>query len=237
SEASHAIALLAWDEVSSQAAEALRLVAAGIVGQLVDSLLDPNVEFAVRRRIPRVLGSLATQRTADGLLRGLEDRRFEVRFECARALVRIRRASTDLRIAEERVFGAVLREASVDPALWQGRQFHGWAEAPGESSFVDERLRARCNHSLEHVFTLLSLVLPSEPLRIALRGLHTEDAALRGTALEYLESVLPDRVRQALWPFLEPASAPAARHRSREEILDALMRSSAAIELKLGRAD
>jgi hypothetical protein len=41
------------------------------------------------------------------------------------------------------------------------------------------------------VFSLLSLVLPREPLQIAFRGLQSSDRQLRGTALEYLEGVLP----------------------------------------------
>lgn len=232
-EASHAISLLAWNEVSGEALEALRGVAPRIVGQLVDSLLDRNEEFAVRRRVPRVLGSVASQRAVDGLLRGLEDRRFEVRFECARALARIRHANTDLRMAEDTVFDAVLRETTAGQELWLSRQLLDWAETAGEWSLVDDRVRARCNRSLEHAFTLLSLVLPSEPLRIAFRGLHTGDESLRGTALEYVESVLPGPVRDALWPYLEPERTAATPHRSREEILEVLMRSSASIELKL----
>ena len=35
---------------------------------------------------------------------------------------------------------------------------------------------------------MLSLVLPTEALKVAYRGLHTDDQTLRGTALEYLES-------------------------------------------------
>jgi hypothetical protein len=53
------------------------------------------------------------------------------------------------------------------------------------------------------VFTLLGLVLPSEPLRVAFRGLHSDDRRLRGTALEYLDSVLPRDIRDCLWRFLE----------------------------------
>ena len=64
---------------------------------------------------------------------------------------------------------------------------------------------------MAHVFTLLSIVLPPEPLRIAYRGLHTNDTALRGTALEYLESVLPADVREALWPFIEGGQRRASR--------------------------
>jgi hypothetical protein len=32
---------------------------------------------------------------------------------------------------------------------------------------------------------------------------QTDDPELRGTALEYLESILPPEVRAQLWPFLE----------------------------------
>ena len=49
----------------------------------------------------------------------------------------------------------------------------------------------RAGQSLAHVFTLLSLVLPSQPLQIAFRSLHSQNSRLRGTALEYLEGVLP----------------------------------------------
>ena len=52
------------------------------------------------------------------------------------------------------------------------------------------------------VFSLLSLVLPREPLQIAYRGLQSSDRQLRGTALEYLEGVLPSGIRAGLWPLL-----------------------------------
>jgi hypothetical protein len=62
--------------------------------------------------------------------------------------------------------------------------------------------------ALEHVFTMLGLALPTEPLRIALHAVQTDDSALRETALEYLESILPADVRIQLWPLLETGSAP-----------------------------
>ena len=39
---------------------------------------------------------------------------------------------------------------------------------------------------------------PTTPLQIAYRGLHTTDPVLRGTALEYLEGVLPPDIRDRL---------------------------------------
>ncbi len=55
---------------------------------------------------------------------------------------------------------------------------------------------------LSHVFSLLSLVLPREPLQIAYRGLQSNDRRLRGTALEYLEGTLPPHLRAGVLPLL-----------------------------------
>ena len=74
--------------------------------------------------------------------------------------------------------------------------------ASSDESPLDEFVRDRAGQSLAHVFTLLSLVLPSQPLQIAFRSLHSENSRLRGTALEYLEGVLPADIRERLWPFL-----------------------------------
>ena len=42
--------------------------------------------------------------------------------------------------------------------------------------------------------SLCSLILPRDTLRLAFHGLHTDDRHLRGTALEYLVTVLPEPV-------------------------------------------
>src|SRR5262249_46473522 len=96
----------------------------------------------------------------------------------------------------------------------------------------DAFVRDRAGESLAHVFTLLSLVLPREPLQIAFRSLHTGDAYLQGTALEYLEGVLPAAIRATLWPFL--ARRPVTRSaRPRAEVVADLLRSNLSILLNL----
>ena len=73
----------------------------------------------------------------------------------------------------------------------QTARWHAIARVGGTTDqFVDDFVRDRANQSLAHVFTLLSLVLPREPLQIAFRGLHSQDRMLRGLALEFLESHL-----------------------------------------------
>jgi AAA family ATP:ADP antiporter len=229
----HVIPLLAWNPVADDAVFALRRVAEEHVGALVDALLDPNQDFAVRRRLARVFAVCVSQRAADGLMLGLDDLRFEVRFQCARSLAAIVEKNFTVRIDKARIFAYVAREVTVGRPVWESRRLLDALDATETVPFVDDFLRARASQSLTHVFTLLSLVLPREPLQIAFRGLHTDDQKLRGTALEYLEGILPGAIRERLWPFLEDRRPADRRGRAREEILADLLHSNRSIVLNL----
>ena len=65
----------------------------------------------------------------------------------------------------------------------------------------------------EHVFNLLALALEREPVHIAARAFDTDDPYLRGTALEYLETVLPPALFGALRPRLAERAPAAPRRR------------------------
>jgi hypothetical protein len=230
----HVILLLAWDPVAADAADALRRVAEERIGELTDALIDPNQDFAVRRRLARVFSTCVSQRAADGAILGLDDQRFEVRFQCARSLVAIVEKNSRVRIDRDLIFEVVRRETAVGRPVWEGQRLLSQLEDQQEHVFVDEFVKDRASRSLAHVFTLLSLALPPEPLRIAFRGLHTDDPKLRGTALEYLEGVLPARIREQLWPFLEDRRPTATRpSRPRDEILADLLKSNESIMINL----
>ena len=230
---SHVIPLLAWDPVAEEAVRALRRVAEEHVGELTDALIDPNQPFAVRRRLARVFSVCVSQRAVDGLLLGLEDLRFEVRFQCGRSLGAAAAKNGLIKINEQRVFDAVRREVAVGRPVWESQRLLDQIEQQDNTSFVDEFLKDRADQSLAHVFTLLSLVLPAAPLQVSYRGLHTDDPILRGTALEYLEGVLPPDIRDRLWPFVGGTPVHGRPARSREAILEDLMRSNASIMLNL----
>jgi AAA family ATP:ADP antiporter len=197
----HALPLLGRDELAADAVRALRKVAPAATGQLVDALVDPSQPDALRRRLPRVLRVCANPLAALGLRLGLADRSFEVRYRCGQALAGIVEQSPELAPPREVVFDEVKRELS--------------------------RLAARGaddHRRLEAVFTLLTLAVAREPVQIAYRAMRSQDRALRGTALEYLENVLPDDLRAALLPFLDaPRTAP--RRRAAAEVEADLLRS------------
>jgi ATP/ADP translocase len=228
------ISLLAWNDVARDAIESLRRSGPEVIEPLISGLLDPREEFAVRRRIPLVLAVYRDPRAVEGLAHGLGDRRFEVRYRCGRGLSHLTEADTALRVAPPVVHEAVLRELSAGAGVWEGRRLLDEFDDEPWSPVVDDVIRERADKSLEHVFTLLALVLPRQPLRIAFRGLHVNDPFLRGTALEYLESALPPEIRRPLWPYLEdrrPRRPPSAR--PTEEALARLLESSESIVIHL----
>jgi hypothetical protein len=222
-----AIRLLARNDVLPDVLAALRRVVDREVDRLVFALANDEEDFAVRRRLPRVLADSTSPRAVEGLTKGLFDRRFEVRYQCGRALAKMRSE----RIEKSRVLEAVEREVAVDRGLWESHRLLDAITPEDASGFADALVQDRANRSMEHVFRILSLVYPEEPLRVAYRGLFTEDAALRGTSLEYLESVLPETIRAKLWPFLD--AKPVKKDRSREEVMADLLRSKASIMVKL----
>lgn len=230
----HLIQLLAWDPVYPDVVRVLRTVAEQHTGQLVDALINPTSDFAIRRRIPRVLTAAPTQRAASGLLLGLGDRRFEVRYQCGRALAAIVDRNPGVKVSPADVFGALEREVAVGRLVWESRRLLDRLEEKETAPFVDEYVRDRANRSLEHLFTLLSLVYPKEPLKVAFHGLHTDDEQLRGTAIEYLESILPPGIREKLKPLLD-ADRVLRHHeiRSSQEILAELMQSNQSILVNL----
>ena len=173
----HLIPLLAWDAVAQEAMIALRKVAEERIGELTDALVNPNQPFVVRRRLARVFSVCTSQRAADGLLLGLDDLRFEVRYHCARSLAEMLEKNPRIRIDRERIFEVVQREAAVGRPVWDSQRLLHQVDDLRPNLF-DDVVKDRASRSLAHVFTLLALVLPAEPLLIAFRGLQTDNQQL-----------------------------------------------------------
>jgi hypothetical protein len=114
--------------------------------------------------------------------------------------------------------------ADEHQALWDDG---GAANRGADSGLSEESEQASLGkRALDHVFTLLGLAIDAEAVELARRALSTDDAKLRGTALEYLEHVVPEAIRAAIWPHLQAGFGTGhARGRTASEIVDELKRS------------
>jgi hypothetical protein len=177
---------------------------------LVSAFLDPAASPAARRRLAVALADNPTAASRDALMRGLSDKRFEVRYRCGQALSRLVAANAELAPGRKDVFVAVAREVGVARPVWESRR--AAAQLPDEAprELLGEVLQERTDRSLEHVFRVLSLSLPPTSLAAAYRGVRSTDPQARGVALAYLANVLPSGIRQGLWTVLDaqPGGAP-----------------------------
>jgi hypothetical protein len=177
-----------------------------LTGQLIDAMLDPDVPLRARQRLPGVLEASHNPRSINGLLLGMMDQSFNVRYSCARSLARMRGRNRHLTVSRHQVFSAIRRELSVTPEEWVARnrtlQPDDGPDRKPESRHVDR--------NLEHVFTLLALILDPDAVYLAMQATLSEDVNLRGTALEYLENVLPADLYHDLLTHL------GSKHETRE---------------------
>ncbi|MDX2457256.1 MAG: Npt1/Npt2 family nucleotide transporter [Gammaproteobacteria bacterium] len=185
--AHYLIPLLAIGDITEDARTELRWLVSRIPGQLTDALLDPDMPLLVRQRLPGVLEASHSPRAIDGLLRGIVDETFNVRYSCARVLVRMRHRNPHLEIPRQQVYDAISRELKVSPEEWEGRDM----ELKMDYASDEEDVNPQFNRGLEHVFTLLALTLDPDAVHLSMQAAFSKDLNLRGTALEYLENVLP----------------------------------------------
>jgi hypothetical protein len=221
------------DELRADASlRALRERADDYAPGMLRALADPTQPVAVRRRLPLALSKARPASVVAGLVAALGDERFEVRAACGRALARLSEHDPDFRVDAPRIYAAVEREVSVSRAVWQSRRL---SEDGEHEPFGGTLIADRANKSLEHVFTLLALVLSREPLIAAHHALHSQDQFLRGTALEYLESVLPQSLRERLFPFLEAESRPPPSLRTPAQLEAELVKLSQTLRLAIAQ--
>lgn len=170
---------LARSQVSRHAVNALRGMGAGIVGVLSDAMGNAKQPAVVRRRIPYVLRGLRGAAVARALAEALSSDVLDVRHRAALALRDVTEDDHDLRPPRRHVFSLALREVQ------DGRP---------SPAVVD------------HVFALLSLCIPRDSVELVRQGLASDSNKLRGIALEYLESLLPDAIRVELVSGLDPST-------------------------------
>jgi len=228
------IELLGRDQTARAAHEALSRAADNIAGQLADRLADPMENEKVRRRIPRVLAASKSPLAWQGLFRQLRDDRFEIRQRCAKALEKMLANHPEFQPQPAAVFEIVASELTTSrKSLSKAVAAPAPEEADG-AELLDEVLRERGSQVMTHVATLLGLVLPQQSVRLAFRALYTEDAKLRGVALEYLDSVLPKGLREQLAAQIEgPITRPEKTRAAPEEALSNLMDESPSIIARL----
>jgi ATP:ADP antiporter, AAA family len=193
--AAQVVALLDDDRVARDAADWLSAQEPPQIGLLTDALLADGGSDHLRRRVARLLGKFDDPRAAEGLLAALSVVPSGVRSGLAHALAR---TSAKRALPREPLLAAATRAA---------------ADGTGLDDYAH----------LMDIFRLLAAAYPGEPMQPALRALERGGDA-RGTALEWLDVLLPHEVKAALWPRIVRSGERIASTRDAEELRQALRR-------------
>jgi hypothetical protein len=185
------VPLLANRHVLVPAVEALVSFGPRAAGEMASALLDNGTPEIVQRRLPMALKSCESPLARDGLLAALELQGFQIRVRASRALLELTERYPSLSVPGTTALSAAERQL--------------------QSEEDSREIR-------EYVFNLLALALEREPMLIAAQAFEIDDAYVRGTSLEYLETVLPAALFSALRPRLGSVLAPAGRVRSAAEV-------------------
>jgi ATP:ADP antiporter, AAA family len=199
-----AITLLDRTDVAEAALRSFARVATPCIGQLADALRGTQLSPAIRVHLAPLIVAAATdgagaELARAGLVAALCDPELDVRYAVAESLARLRELHTDIVYDDELVFEGVRRELQNPTS----------------------------EKTTKHLATLLALALPAEPIQMAFLSLGSDDATLRGVALEYLENVLPADIRERMWVVLAIELPEAAAKRPLEDVLAELLRPPA----------
>ncbi len=225
--AGHVIPLLARPALVEDALAYLRDLAPRIVGQLGDALLDPESPLLVRRRIPRAMENAPGPRAIDLLTLGLADPDFEVQLECVRAMLLVIE-QTERQVRTQTALAIVERTLAVDDRTWEQRGRRR-GDSRDESVLLGPGELALVDRNLELIFTVLAGAYGRDEMASALRAIHSGNPELRGTALEYLQTLMPERIYGVLFARLPGGGGAYVARRRSDELAEALKQTAAPI--------
>jgi len=228
--------LLNFPAVAADAALALGRVAPAHIGMLLDAIRCRENSMLLRRNICDLLGEIPIQRCVNGLLECLDSDDLELRLRGAASLLRIRRANPELQFQRRRVFELVGREARYCSRIWLTQTSLDPRINPTPPLATDNGHRVI--QGFTYISALLLTVLEQQPTILALKALAETSDAQRGTGIEYLENVLPERLLAELRPLLVDSRLALGKASARSDILAGFNQDpmSEADELALLRA-
>jgi hypothetical protein len=215
----------------------LRRFGPGIAGLLGDVLLNESAGVRLRRHAARLLGELDSPLAEFALKRALMTRPGDVRRAVSTALYIMRSRGASRGLNTEELHELLEPEVRRNLSIWEAdtelrRSPRRSASSSHEALLLS--VRETKSRTLRHLFRLLGLCFPPEAIQAAYKGLTAGNPQVRDQALEYLDNVLPERLRQLVWPLMDPEARWGRRpsqQRDIEHIMMDLMRSGVTIDL------
>lgn len=226
--------MLADQRLAEEASHALSSIGGPAVAALAATLADDAQPMEVRRRIPPILASIATEDAQRALYDNLLVADVVLRYRAITALARLQRQRPGLGVDREAIEMVLAAEIM---GHYRSYQIHGsLREALASDRTVSDGIEQSIRQERERIFGLLGLLTGTSDIEDAYAALGDESASVRANALELLDNVLSADLRRLVVPLVDPAVSFAERVKianrlvgtavdSHEEAAQALMAS------------
>ena len=198
------VSLLANPRLRGDAVRALAAYGPGIAGTLGDILADEATPLAVRRQVPRVLGSIPHQKSVDVLIPALNHPNLLVRSAALRALSRLRAKAPGLKYDGESLPSRIREEArryyELTASLEPLRE-HLAERSP--AGLLAKTLEERLKESVERMFRLLGLRYPPKEIYAVYRAVQKQRSEELANAVEFLDNVVERDLKRILLPLFD----------------------------------
>ena len=196
------IRLLGDRRFASEARRALQGYGPRILGTLADILRDPAEEVEVRRNLPLIFSSMPHQESVELLLECLFDFDDLLRYRAIRGLGRLRVSSPELHFNVARVSLRIRDECEL--TLWYQQALATLYPEGDGSDLLVQLLRDKITRGRERVFRLLALLLPPAAACGSFLAVVENERLMKASAAEYLDNVLPGKLKRVVLPIIEP---------------------------------
>jgi len=188
-----------------EARQALASFGEGVVGTLNDYLVDDKTNWEIRKNIPGVLSLIHEQASIDILLRALPRSRPNLKYFIVKALNRLRNNCQDLKIHSKQIDDALILETKNYYELSQILIKQNDNDLP-EGRLLKRALEEKLDDNLEIIFRLLGLNYSSKDIFSAYKGIVSDIASQRASAVEFLDNLLKKDVKKYLYPIVDEDS-------------------------------
>lgn len=192
-----------------------------ILPQLPEYLLDAGQAPAIRRGVLRAVAAIGTEAALGLLLEVLDGAGDGLRGDTIEGLAALRKRHPALPFPADAIrqhLETELREYYRTVSLLETVGLEREEGEPAAPALLEATLQEHLAASLENVFRLLSLLHPAEDLLRVYRGLSSHDQAVRANAVELLEQLLPQEMKDLLLPALDEEIAMEARRACAERL-------------------
>lgn len=209
------VSLLRERRLKHEAREALVAIGESILPILSHFMLDPNEQPWVRRALPKTIARLRSTAAQEALTRSLTTTDLLLKKKIIQALGSLREELPKQRFDRDLIHNQILGQTRLYlqalsrlAALSQERDFdlegirmHWQCDQP--PSLLQQLLMNRMHDHMENLFGLLILVYKQREVRTSEEQLRSDQPALRGHTLEYLDNTLHPSIRPHVLAVLD----------------------------------